>query len=136
MKSRAASYNTCNFQRSILWTAICDHISKLFLLLVILPCAIAQSYIYMISRIRSSLSVCDGEKLGGHWNKAITEFSFRNSGEHSRWCTSSSLVPRLSPSTRAIYVRINTREGKEGESLVVNRALPVRGQQLTRSGST
>ena len=44
-----------------------------------------------------------------------------------------SLVPRLSPSTRAIYVRINnTREGKEGESLVVNRALPVRGQQLTR----
>ena len=24
-----------------------------------------------------------------------------------------SLVPRLSPSTRAIYVRINTREGKE-----------------------
>ena len=28
----------------------------------------------MISRIRSSLSVCDGEKLGGHWNKAITGF--------------------------------------------------------------
>ena len=42
-----------------------------------------------------------------------------------------SLVPRLSPS---IYVRINnTREGKEGESLVMNRALPVRGQQLTRT---
>ena len=48
-------------------------------------------------------------------------------------CTESSLVPRLYPSTRTIYVRINnTREGKEGESLVVNRALPVRGQQLTR----
>ena len=42
-----------------------------------------------------------------------------------------SLVPRLSPSMCAIYVSIsNSREGKEGEGLVVNRALPVRGQQL------
>ena len=58
-----------------------------------------------------------------------------NTMQHTNTYNANVCTVRLS-STRAIYVRINnTREGKEGESLVMNRALPVRGQQLTRSES-